>query len=68
MYVMRKFNLVGGKVDFQYVSSVEFKIKGILIGYDAKKEYAKNLTPYELRRVEAYLKAGNTSYQLYENI
>lgn len=29
MYVMRKFNLVSGKIDFQYVSSVEFSVKGI---------------------------------------
>lgn len=68
MYVMRKFNLIGGKIDFQYVSSVEFNVKGILLGYDSKKEYAKNLTPYEQRRVEAYLKAGNISYQTFEAI
>ena len=68
MYIMREFNLIGGKIDFQYVSSVEFKQNGILIGYDAKKEYAKNLTAYEKRRVESYLKSGNISYQICENI
>ena len=68
MYIMRKFNLIGGKIDFQYVSSIEFKEKGILIGYDSKKEYAKNLTAYEKRRVESYLKSGNISYQICENI
>ena len=68
MYIMRKFNLIGGKIDFQYVSSVEFKNKGILIGYDSKKEYAKNLTAYEKRRIESYLKSGNISYQICENI
>lgn len=68
MYIQRKFNLIGGKIDFQYVSSVEFKVKGILLGYDSKKEYAKNLTPYEQRRVEAYLKACNISYQTFEAI
>lgn len=49
MYILRKFNLIGGKIDFQYVSSIEFKNKGILIGYDRKKEYAMNLTAYEKR-------------------
>lgn len=68
MYILRKFNLISGKIDFQYVSSVEFGIKGILLGYDAKKKYAKNLTAYELRRVEAYLKSGGMSYQLQETI
>ena len=68
MYILRKFNLIGGKIDFQYVSSVEFKKKGTLLGYDSKKEYAKNLTAYEQRRIEAYLKSGNISYQLCENI
>lgn len=68
MYILRKFNLIGGKIDFQYVSSVEFKQKGILIGYDAKKEYAKNLTAYEQRRIEAYLKVGGISYNLQECI
>lgn len=41
MYILREFKLVGGKIDFQYVSSVEFKSKGILLGYDSKKKYAK---------------------------
>jgi len=68
MYILRKFNLIGGKIDFQYVSSIEFENKGILIGYDSKKEYAKNLTAYEQRRVESYLKSGNISYQICENI
>ena len=68
MYIQRKFNLISGKIDFQYISSVEFKDKGILIGYDSKKEYAKNLTAYEQRRVESYLKAGNISYQTFETI
>ena len=68
MYIMRKFNLIGGKVDFQYVSSVEFKNKGILLGYDRKKEYAKNLTSHEQRRIDAYLKSCNISYQICENI
>lgn len=68
MYILRMFNLIGGKIDFQYVSSVEFKNKGILIGYDSKKEYVKNLTAYEKRRVESYLKSGNISYQICENI
>lgn len=68
MYILRKFNLIGGKIDFQYVSSVEFTPRGVLLGYDSKKEYAKNLTPHEQRRVEAYLKAGDISYQLFENI
>lgn len=68
MYILRKFNLIGGKIDFQYVSSIEFKNEGILIGHDSKKEYAKNLTVYEKRRVESYLKSGNISYQICENI
>ena len=70
MYVIRKFNLIGGKIDFQYVSSAGVNSANgkFLIGYDSKKEYALKLSPYLLRRVESELKKAKASYTLQDGI
>lgn len=48
MFVQREFKLMGGKVDYQYVSSVNSK--GLPDGYDRNKDYALNLSEWQLRR------------------
>lgn len=58
MFIIREFKLMGGRTDFQYVSSVEKRPDGkLFIGYDKKQCYALDLG-YNLRRqVVAYLNA-----------
>lgn len=63
MYILRKFNLIGGKIDFQYVSSIDYKNGKILFGYSTKIEQALNLTDYQSILVEGYFKAGEIKYQ-----
>ena len=68
MYIIREFNLIGGKMDFQYVSSAESKNGYFLLGYDSKKEYALDLSPYQERRAIAQLKLVGCKYKTFEVI
>ena len=54
MLVRREFKLMGGTVDYQYVSSVNSV--GYPTGYDKGKEYALNLTEWQLKRVTSAFK------------
>ena len=63
MYILRKFNLIGGRIDFQYVSSIDYKNGKMLFGYSTKIEQALNLTDYQSILVEGYFKAGEIKYK-----
>lgn len=66
MYISRQFNLIGGKIDFQYVSSIEFKNGKMFLGYDSKVCYAKDLTNWEVKRVSNYLDQCDCKYTVIE--
>ena len=53
MLVRREFKLMGGRVDYQYVSSVNGK--GEPTGYDKGVEYAVSMTEWYYTRVTSYL-------------
>lgn len=48
MIIQREFNLMGGRRDLQYVSSVDSK--GRPNGYDKKEEYALDLSDWQAAR------------------
>lgn len=54
MLIQREFKLISGSFDLQYVSSVDSK--GYPTGYDKKKEYALNLSEWQLKRVVSMFK------------
>lgn len=54
MLVRREFKLMGGRVDYQYVSSVNGK--GEPTGYDKNIKYALNLSEWQLKRVVSVFK------------
>lgn len=54
MFVQREFNLMGGRVDYQYVSSVDSK--GYPNGYDKNIKYALNLSEWQLKRTISMFK------------
>ncbi len=54
MFVQREFNLISGKTDYQYVSSVD--ARGYPNGYDKDKGHAINLSEWHLKRVTSFFK------------
>lgn len=54
MLVRREFKLMGGRLDYQYVSSVNGK--GEPTGYDKNIKYALNLSEWQLKRVVSVFK------------
>lgn len=54
MFVQREFKLMGGRIDYQYVSSVDSK--GYPNGYDKNIKYALNLSEWQLKRVVSMFK------------
>lgn len=55
MLVRREFKLIGGGLDYQYVSSVNGK--GEPTGYDKKVEHAVNMSEWYYTRVTSYLES-----------
>lgn len=54
MLVRREFKLIGGRLDYQYVSSVNGN--GEPTGYDKDIKYALNLSEWQLKRVVSVFK------------
>lgn len=54
MLVQREFKLMGGRIAYQYVSSVDSK--GYPNGYDKNVKYALNLSEWQLKRVVSMFK------------
>lgn len=64
MYILRQFKLVSGRLDYQYVSSLNSK--GHPIGYDKQKQYKIALSDWQLTRAKAYLDSIGAVYQVVE--
>lgn len=52
MFVQREFKLISGRVDYQYVSSIDSK--GYPTGYDKDIKHALNLSEWHLKRVTSF--------------
>ena len=59
-FIQRKFKLIGGSFDYQYVSSITSKARAN--GYDKKREYALALTEWQAVRVISDLNAIGAEY------
>lgn len=60
-YIQRKFKLMGGRFDYQYVSSINSKSKAN--GYDRDVKYALALTEWQSVRVISDLNAIGAEYE-----
>lgn len=60
MKVLREFKLMGGRIDFQYVSHIDSK--GFPVGYDKKIELALELTDWQTQRVVSGLNSIGAKY------
>lgn len=60
-HIQRKFKLMGGKFDWQYVSSISSKSKAN--GYDKLEKYALALTEWQCVRVISDLNAIGAEYK-----
>jgi hypothetical protein len=59
--ITRKFNLISGHTDWQYVSSINTKSKAN--GYDKKREYALALTEWQCVRVTSDINFIGAEYK-----
>lgn len=60
-YIIRKFKLMSGKFDYQYVSSIDSKAKAN--GYDKLEKYALALTEWQAVRVISDLNYIGAEYE-----
>lgn len=61
MFIQREFKLISGRIDYQYVSSVNSN--GQPTGYDRDIRYALNLSEWHIKRCVSFFESIGSKYQ-----